>query len=715
MLIVPIASLFFPLRKLFPFKKILSYERLIGTTVLDALFYLPHGVITWEAISELLPFFDKHFIVFKAKIISYKNNFSRVSQKKTTFTVTAEFIPLEREKNRFSPQKINLTFFYGNMNYIKKLFPLGRIAFLKGQLSFSQQRKEYSIVHPFCIESLEDNQQIQKEPLYSSNSYVNPDTIRRLIREALKRAPSLPEWIPEELKKKNQWPTWKEALERVHSPQKLEDTTLYNHAKQRLVFDELLAKQIALEWKSSQQLCYAPLISVEKSFSDWIQSLPFPLTPSQYKAIHDIQKDLNSSKPMLRLLQGDVGSGKTIVALAAALQVIQSGFQVAFLAPTDVLAHQHFSSILKYLGQYNINITLYTSQQIGKKRRQILDELRSGKINFLVGTHALIQNCVEFSKLGLAIIDEQHRFGVEQRLQFSEKTKNNKGIHTLSLSATPIPRTLLLSHYGNVSISILTDKPVNRQNIKTCMISLEHVEEIEKSLQRILQKNQQVYWVCPLVKNSESLNLMTVERRFKSLSAFFPKKVALLHGQMKAEEKQKVMHGFYDGRISILVATTVIEIGVDAPHATVMIIEHAERFGLSQLHQLRGRVGRGSQLSSCILLYAPELTDIAKNRLSIIRNCSDGFKIAELDMLMRGSGDIFGTQQSGKMRLRLLPKLNITSSQKNPSEMDIYINLLTEATHLARTIISQINTPKLQLLLKLFGEELKEENLKAAC
>lgn len=708
-----------PLRRLFPGRSFLPYEQHIGTTLLDALFYFPDRLEVRSAPAVLTPDLHKTVIFFRAKVIGYKNDFQKHISPRLPFLITVEFRSLEDDAAELhndllgrSPVFINLVFFRGTTWLLKKIFPLHQIVSLKGQVCYSPQKRIFSVIHPVLC----SKQPVEHEIIYPAGTRCKQEILRSLIEKALKMAPLLEDWIPESVRMQHGWPSWNEALRQVHHPLTSKDLTLHNPARQRLVFDELLAMQLYAEKGRIHNACHAPKCPVTPQVEAWCRALPFRLTESQQCAIEDIQQDLGAEQPMLRLLQGDVGSGKTLVALAAAYQVLSAGYQVAFLAPTDVLARQHFEAARRYLGLPSETIVLYAGQPKPKQRQEILQGVASGTVRLLVGTHALIQDCVVFHHLGLAIIDEQHRFGVEQRLSFYHKSQHQKddkmvsgSLHTLFLSATPIPRTLVLSQSGDMSVSILTEKPSHQQPIESRVMSIQHVERVLDSLQRILEKGQQIYWVCPLVKASEKLDLMTVEERFKTLKRRFPGKVSILHGQMKADEKQSVMSNFYAEKTSILVTTTVVEIGVDAPNATVMVIENAERFGLAQLHQLRGRVGRGRHPSFCLFLYGENLTKVAQKRLEIIRNFADGFKIAEMDLSLRGSGNIFGTQQSGHIGLRLLPKLSGAES-----EATIYSQLLVQAAQLAKVLVRQMDTLAVQTLLFLFRNDVKDEQIQLA-
>lgn len=716
-----------PLRRLFPGRSMAIYEQLIGPSLLDLLFYWPVKLDDRRIPAVLTPDLNKRTVTCQVHILGYKNDFSRLIRPKMPLLIQARFLPawakdptqemLQEPGFLFSPNpeevrpNLSLVFFRGNTASLKRLFPSGKTVMVRGLLAVSNKQNAYSIVHPTLCKDEEAT--AGSEVIYSVGTRGKQDIVRILTEKALKLAPKLDEWLPDAVLQAHGWPGWNEALEQVHHPQSAEDLTLHNPARQRLILDELLAKHLMVEKGRVQNATLAPGCPNTQEVDAWCTNLPFALTDSQRQAIRAIQKDLASTKPMLRLLQGDVGSGKTVVALAAALQVLQAGYQVAFLAPTDVLAQQHFKLAQASLGAFKT--VLYTGSLSAKTRAKQLEEARLGSIRLLVGTHALIQDQVAFENLGLAIIDEQHRFGVDQRLAFFHKSQKDgggqQGLHTLFLSATPIPRTLLLSQNGDVAVSVLSERPAHQQKVESRVMSVKHVQQVFDRLPQILNQHQQVYWVCPLIKPSEALEVTPVEKRFESLQKRFPGQVALLHGQMKPDEKQRVMADFYAGKVSILVSTTVIEIGVDAPNATVMVIEHAERFGLAQLHQLRGRVGRGSQASYCLFLYGENLTDVAQERLKIVRNFSDGFKIAEMDLSLRGSGNLFGTQQSGQTNLRLLPRLSDSASS---SEREIYHQLVILASTLAKQLISRLEDPSIQTLLYLFQKDLHDENIQLA-
>ncbi|MEC9414259.1 MAG: ATP-dependent DNA helicase RecG, partial [Pseudomonadota bacterium] len=476
------------------------------------------------------------------------------------------------------------------------------------------------------------------------------------------------------------------------------DLTNSNPSKERLAYDELLAHQISL-YLISKEINYQKGISIKSDnllIDEFVNNLPFKLTNSQKQCFIEISEDMEKPYRMLRLLQGDVGSGKTLVALLAILKAVNDGKQAAFMVPTEILAKQHFESFNKLINPNNHKIDILTGKTNSKQKKEIYKNIKNGSTNIIIGTHALFQEDVTFNNLGFVTIDEQHKFGVHQRLLLTSKNQILPP-DVLLMTATPIPRTLELTTYGSMSVSKLTEKPKGRQIIKTAAKPLSKLKETIKSLEKTINSNNKIYWVCPLIEESEKIDLAAAEKRYESLKKIYPNNVLLLHGRMKSEEREKIMEDFKNGSVQILVATTVIEVGIDIPEATVMIIEHSERFGLSQLHQLRGRVGRGKDKSSCLLLYQTPLGKNAKKRINSLRKTNDGFIIAEEDLLLRGSGEILGTRQSG---FHIFKIANLNENN----------DLLEIANKNAREIVdnNKLNE-NYKLLLKLFG---KDESLK---
>ena len=490
------------------------------------------------------------------------------------------------------------------------------------------------------------------DPVYPLTEGLALGSLRRAMAQALQKLPDLPEWISPEVIRRCKFPPIAETLNRVHMPVKLTDILPDGPFWSRLAFDELLAGQLALALVRAQLRRPAG----DRHAGDGhlrkkiIDALPYSLTSSQRQAAAAITDDLRQPVRMLRLLQGDVGSGKTVVALLAAAAVTEVGKQAALMAPTEILARQHIKTITPLADRAGLRVAILTGREKGKERRDILARLEAVEIDFLVGTHALIQDDVVFRALALAVVDEQHRFGVRERLALTAK---GEAVDVLVLSATPIPRTLVLTYFGDMDVSELREKPAGRQPIDTRAVPDNRLNEVMDAVGRALHAGKLVYWICPLVEESETVNLTDAEQRFDSLKARFGDKVGLVHGKMRGADKDRVMAQFATGEIGLLVATTVVEVGVDVPSATIMVIENAERFGLAQLHQLRGRIGRGSEASTCLLLYHEPLGEMSKARLKVIRETTDGFRIAEEDLKLRGEGDVLGTRQSGMPGFRV--------------------------------------------------------------
>ena len=491
------------------------------------------------------------------------------------------------------------------------------------------------------------------EPVYPLTEGLSPKVLAKAIKQALEGLPDLPEWQDLPFLQRHGWPGFSAALHTLHHPEAPAAIGIDSPARRRLAYDELLANQLALSLVRAnlKRAQGRKLPGTGDLRTRIIKALPYSLTNAQTEAVADILRDMASGDRMLRLLQGDVGSGKTVVALLALATAIESGAQGALMVPTEILARQHHATLSKLCDAGGISITLLTGREKGKTRDEILARVAAGEVSLVVGTHALFQEHVVFRDLGLVVIDEQHRFGVHQRLALQAKAGGATDL--LVMTATPIPRTLALTVYGDMDVSKLMEKPAGRLPIDTRVIPMARMDDVMDGLHRCIAQGNRAYWVCPLVEESEQVDLAAAEERFVQLAARFKGKVGLVHGRMKGPDKDRVMQEFKDGMLTLLVSTTVIEVGVDVPEATAIVIENAERFGLAQLHQLRGRVGRGSGKSSCLLLYQEPLGETAKARLSIMRETEDGFRIAEEDLRLRGAGEMLGTRQSGLPLFRM--------------------------------------------------------------
>src|SRR3954454_24429230 len=538
-----------------------------------------------------------------------------------------------------------LTYFRAQPGYVEKLLRVGAKRYVSGTAQMYDGTLQ--ITHP---DRVVDEAGFAKltgiDPVYPLTEGLALGSLRRAVAQALQKLPELPEWISPEVIRRCHFPPIREALTRVHVPVELTDILPDGPFWSRLAFDELLAGQLALALVRAQ--LRRPV--GDRHAGDGhlrnriIDALPYALTASQRDAVAAIAEVLRQPVRMLRLLQGDVGSGKTVVALLAAAAVTEAGKQAALMAPTEILARQHIKTITPLAERAGMTVAILTGREKGKERREILGRLEAGEIDFLVGTHALIQDDVVYKALALAVVDEQHRFGVRERLALTAKGGN---VDVLVLSATPIPRTLVLTYFGDMDVSELREKPAGRQPIDTRTIPDSRLNEVIDAVGRALDGGKLVYWICPLVEESETVDLTDAEARFGSLKARFGDKVGLVHGKMRGSDKDRVMAQFAAGEIGLLVATTVVEVGVDVPAASIMVIENAERFGLAQLHQLRGRIGRGSESSTCLLLYKEPLNEMSTARLKVIRETTDGFRIAEEDLKLRGEGDVLGIRQSG--------------------------------------------------------------------
>jgi ATP-dependent DNA helicase RecG len=546
---------------------------------------------------------------------------------------------------------LTLTYFNARKDYLQKLLPEGETRYVSGTATTYDGHLQ--MVHPDRVVDAEGLAKLPLlDPVYPLTEGLHENHVRKAIELALDRVPHLTEWQDAAWLKRNGFPSFAEALRSIHRPQSPTDLEPDGAAWSRLAYDELLAGQLALALLRAHMRARPGRGSAAEGVlrARIVAALRYSLTRSQQRAVADIIADLAQPNRMLRLLHGDVGSGKTVVALLAAATVIEAGRQAAFMAPTEILARQHLSTIAPLASAVGIRVAILTGRERGRERAEILSALAAGDIDLIVGTHALFQEEVAFHDLALAVIDEQHRFGVHQRLALARK---GEAVDVLVLTATPIPRTLVLTYFGDMDISELREKPAGRHKIDTRALPLERLLEVIDAVQRALDDGRRVYWVCPLVEESEAIDLAAAEERYQALKTRFGDTVELVHGRMRGAEKDHAMARFAQGAARILVATTVIEVGVDVPEASVMVIEHAERFGLAQLHQLRGRIGRGTERSICLLLYKAPLGETAKARLAILRETDDGFRIAEEDLRLRGEGDLLGTRQSGMPGFRL--------------------------------------------------------------
>jgi len=546
---------------------------------------------------------------------------------------------------------LTITYFNARKDYLQKLYPIGEERYVSGTARLYDGHLQ--MVHPDRVVDAEGFAQLPLiDPVYPLTEGLHPNQIRKALDLVLARLPQLPEWQDEAWLAKNRFPDFGAALGAIHRPEAPDALEPEGLAWSRLAYDELLAGQLALALlRAHMRARPGHGSSAEGRLRQKvISALPYSLTPSQQRAVTDIVADLAQPNRMLRLLHGDVGSGKTVVALLAAATVIEAGRQAALMAPTEILARQHLATVAPLASKAGINVAILTGHERGHDRPVILAALAAGDIDLIVGTHALFQDDVAFRDLALAIVDEQHRFGVHQRLALARK---GEAVDLLVLTATPIPRTLVLTYFGDMDVSELREKPAGRQKIDTRAVPLSRLDEMIEAVARALDEGRRVYWVCPLVEESETTDLAAAEVRYAALQKRFGDAVDLVHGRMRGADKDRAMERFASGETRLLVATTVIEVGVDVPEASVMVIEHAERFGLAQLHQLRGRIGRGAERSTCLLLYKAPLGETAKARLAILRETDDGFRIAEEDLRLRGEGDVLGTRQSGMPGFRI--------------------------------------------------------------
>ncbi len=612
-------------------------ERVAGPLVRDLLFLAPHALIRRRP-AKAASAIEGEVQTLRLTIVSHERPHRPSAPWKIRASDDTGFI--------------TLTFFKGHGAHLERTHPPGAVRVVSGKVELDRYSGLLQIAHPDYMLAPERAGDIPEvEAIYPATVGLPSRTVRRFVGEALARAPRLAEWGDPAFIRRRNWPGWREALSALHAPTSEADLSLQAPHRRRLAFDELLAHQLALaQRKRSVRAEAAPAVGASELALKAEAALPFRLTGAQVRNLAEIRADLASGARMTRLIQGDVGAGKTVVAMLAMLDVAAAGLQSVLMAPTEILARQHFDTLASPLASQGVLALLLTGRDKGAARAAKLAQLADGRAAVAVGTHALFQDDVAFHALAFSVIDEQHRFGVSERARLQAK---GVGAHLLAMSATPIPRTLELTVFGDLDISRLDEKPPGRRPVATRAAPMSRLGEVIARLRTAIEAGAQAFWICPLVSESETVDLAAAEARAAALRAMFGAAVGLVHGRLPAAERDQVMAEFAEGRLSILVATTVVEVGVDVPAATIMVIEQAERFGLAQLHQLRGRVGRSARESSCVLLYDPPLSDIATRRLDILRRTDDGFVIAEKDLELRGGGDPLGLAQSGFPAYRL--------------------------------------------------------------
>ncbi|MDB5508145.1 MAG: ATP-dependent helicase RecG [Hyphomicrobiales bacterium] len=644
------------------FDKALSPPHGGPARVADLLFHLPHSGIDRRSRPKIAEASHDGIVTLEVRVVDHRPPGGRNA--KAPFRVLVED----------DTGDLLLVFFLANHNWIERSLPIGATRWVSGKLELWDGHLQ--MVHP---DKVLDEAGLAKlppvEPVYGLTEGLGQRAVQKAVEGALTRMPPMPEWIDGPLLAQKRWPDFAHALIALHRPEGPEALDPQHPARLRLAYDELLASQVALGLMRARmrRLGGRASLGTGRISNSILAALPFRPTGAQEQALTEIRADLAADVRMLRLLQGDVGSGKTLVALLAMATVVEAGRQAAMMAPTEILARQHYERMVPLAEAAGLRIALITGRDKAAERSRTLAGLEAGEIDIAIGTHALFQESVGFRDLALAVVDEQHRFGVHQRLALGSK---GEAVDILVMTATPIPRTLVLTYFGDMDVSMLREKPAGRQPIDTRAVAIERLDEVVAGVGRAIQAGARVYWVCPLVDENEDLDLAAATERRDVLAQFFGDRVGLVHGQMKGREKDAAMEAFQRGQTDILVATTVIEVGVDVPEATVMVIEHAERFGLAQLHQLRGRVGRGSGRSTCLLLYKAPLGQVAQARIEIMRETEDGFRIAEEDLRLRGEGEVLGTRQSGTPGFRL-------------ASLDVHGALLPVARDDARMIVDQ--------------------------
>ncbi|MBO79742.1 MAG: ATP-dependent DNA helicase RecG [Gammaproteobacteria bacterium] len=667
-------------------------EKRVGQHVIDVLRHLPIGMIDRSQRPSLANVDDGAIATFDLLVIKHDRPPRGVRRPYRVFC--------ENETGA-----LELVFFHAHDDYVAKQLPIGERRLVSGRVELFQGRVQ--MAHPdHILPPSQASKMPVFEPMYPLTAGLTPKILRRTIADALIRIPDLPEWIPPAIVQQHGWPDFATAMRAVHAPQNAADLLPTSPVRARLAFDELLANQLAMRMvrHSAAEATPGRAYCGDGHITSKLRaSLPYEMTGAQNRAIAEITSDQTKPKRMLRMLQGDVGSGKTLVALWSMLNVMEAGPQAALLAPTEVLARQHHASIQAMLAPLDIEIGLLLGQGRGPanaktgtatmpvlNRRDTLEKLADGSLSLVVGTHALLSETVAFHDLGLAVVDEQHRFGVRQRILLGEKGAH---VDVMVMTATPIPRSLAMTAYGDLDHSRLDEKPLGRLPIDTRVLPSDRLGDVISSLGRALGKGKRAYWICPLVEESDKLDIAAAEDRFAALARALPNiTVALAHGKMRAGERYSAMQAFRDGTAQLLVATTVVEVGVDVPEASIIIIEHAERFGLAQLHQLRGRVGRSDQQSSCLLIYHGALSETAAKRLGVMRDTNDGFVIAEEDLELRGPGEFLGQRQSG------MPEFVL-------ADLSAHRDLLSLAKSEADRILERNDQNYMNLLLSLFERD----------
>ena len=673
------------LKNVGPKTKILLKKKNIDR-VIDLLWTIPKGFTDRTKVRTLNKLEIGELTTIKVKVDKY--NFPRIRNLPNRVKCTDEF------------GEIELIFFNSREGYIRKILKLNSVVIISGKINY--YKKKYQITNPTYIVPAENESLVNKViPKYSLTDGLNEKVYRKLVDSILKEIKDLDEWLDKEVLEKIGNISWVEAIFNVHQK---EDNNIKSKYYRRLAYDEILANLLVLSEvrKKIKKIKKKKKIFNNNDADVLINNFNFKLTRNQTDIINEINEDLKSEFKMFRLLQGDVGSGKTIISFIAGLNAISSKWQVALMAPTEILARQHYNLAKNIFSKTNISIELLSGKTDTNEKKRIINNLKNGKTHFLIGTHALFQKKISFKNLGLIIIDEQHKFGVKQRIELSKK--GGKDCDVLLMSATPIPRSLVLATYGDMDISRLVEKPISRKDIITLSKPEDKINEIMPFVKKQIFKGNQVFWVCPLIKESKKLDYTAAINKYNFLKKNFTKRVGLIHGALDKVEKSKVLNDFLEKKIDILVSTTVIEVGIDFPNASLIVIENSNKFGLSQLHQLRGRVGRGNEQGNCILLYKKNLSENAKKRIKILKSSNDGFLIAEEDMRLRGFGDVLGYQQSGIKDFKLadpihhedlfnLAEKNIRDIEVNKVDFKKY-NVLLKLFDKA-DIINQINLSKI--------------------